>query len=377
MASLYERDNGTFYAQFYDSKRNPNRKRFSLRTSTKRTARRKLTELEDAYVEGTFDPWSTDSRKSDPFNYDRPAEENNTTVSEAIERFAETKEKQGRSERTIDTYRGVWSRFTDRVGGSTNLSGVTASNVEAFCHDRSVSDATRHKRWRHVRAVLNWAEEKDMIASTPTENVDPPQRADELPTPVRKDDLPRLCTAVAERYREKRRKNHCRPRQIIWVIPVFRWAFYTGMRTTEIGRLRWKHIDRERGLIRISEQKNRKAQTIPLISPAEQVLQSLPRTNGDEAYVFRSPNGPIEERNPESFGRSASRHFCQARRDSEIDRELTFHDLRAGFATVLADAGKSAHVIREAMRHSSLKMALRYVRVSRQRLHSEMESAFG
>jgi integrase len=149
------------------------------------------------------------------------------------------------------------------------------------------------------------------------------------------------------------------------------------MRATEIGRLRWKHIDRERGLIRITEQKNRKAQTIPLISPAEEVLRSVPRTNSDSAYVFRAPGGPIAERNPENFGQRASKHFCQARRDSEIDRELTFHDLRAGFATALADAGKSAHVIREAMRHASLEMALKYVRVSRQRLHSEMESAFG
>lgn len=59
-----------------------------------------------------------------------------------------------------------------------------------------------------------------------------------------------------------------------------------------------------------------------------------------------------------------------------IDRELTFYDLRAGFATAFADAGKSAHVIREAMRHASLQMVLKYVRVSRQRLHSEMEEAF-
>lgn len=56
MASLYTRDNGTSYAQFDDSKRSPSRKRFSLQTSTKRTARRKLTELEDAFVEGKFDP---------------------------------------------------------------------------------------------------------------------------------------------------------------------------------------------------------------------------------------------------------------------------------------------------------------------------------
>ncbi|MCS3658511.1 tyrosine-type recombinase/integrase [Salinibacter ruber] len=377
MASLYKRNSGTYYAQFYDSKRSPSRKRFSLRTSTKRSARQKLTELENAFVEGKFDPWANNERKADPFNYDRSEPSRDASLSDAIRQFAEAKRKQGRSERTIGTYRNLWERFADRFREGTTLSGVSPSDIEAFCYDDSVTSATRHKRYRHLHAILSWAEEEDLVAESPIGDISAPQKEEKLPTPVRKEDLPKLCSAVAKRYRKLRREGNCRPRQIIWAIPVFRWAFFTGMRATEIGRLRWKHIDQERGLIRITEQKNRKAQTIPLISPAEQVLRSVPRTNNDEAYVFRTPDGPIAERNAENFGQTASRHFCQARRDSEIDRELTFHDLRAGFATALADAGKSAHVIREAMRHSSLKMALKYVRVSRQRLHSEMESAFG
>lgn len=147
------------------------------------------------------------------------------------------------------------------------------------------------------------------------------------------------------------------------------------MRSTEIGRLKWKHIDKERGLIKITRQKNRKEQTIPLISKAEEVLRHTPTPKEPEMYVFRTPNGPLRNRNEETFGRTASRHFCKARRHSEVDRELTFHDLRAGFATALADAGKSAHTIRAAMRHSSLKMALRYVRVSNSQLHRELEDA--
>jgi integrase len=376
MASLYKRDSGTYYAQFYDSERSPSRKRFSLRTSSKSTARRKLTNLEDAFVEDKFDPWAN-GRKADPFNYDRPEPSRDTSLSDAIEQFAEAKRKQGRSERTVSTYRNLWERFIDRFREGTKLSGISPSDVEAFCYDDDVSSATRHKRYRHLHAILSWAEEEGLTTQSPVEDVSAPQKEEKLPTPVRKEDLPKLCSAVAERYRKLRQEGKCQPRQIVWTIPVFQWAFYTGMRASEIGRLRWRHVDRDRGLIRITEQKNRKAQTIPLISAAEQVLESVPEANTGAAYVFRAPGSPTAERNPEIFGQTASRHFCQARRDSEIDRELTFHDLRAGFATVLADAGKSAHVIREAMRHSSLQMALKYVRVSNQRLQSEMEEAFG
>jgi hypothetical protein len=68
---LYKRS-GTWYVQFHNSDRSPTRKRFSLKTSRKRVARKKLVVLEDALVEGTFDPWGLDAKRSDPFRYDEP-----------------------------------------------------------------------------------------------------------------------------------------------------------------------------------------------------------------------------------------------------------------------------------------------------------------
>lgn len=375
MASLYKRPNGTYYADFYDSNRSPHRKRFSLKTSNKRSARRKLTELEDAFVEGAFDPWAS-GKRSDPFNYDRPEQSERLTVQEAIDRFAAAERNEGRSERTVDTYRGIWRRYTEQVGSDTLIAEVQASDVSAYCHDESVSAATRHKRWRHLHSVFNWGFENGLFNSLATEEVTPPKKEEKLPTPVRKEDLPLLCRAVAEEYREKRQKGNCRPRQLIWAIPVFRWAFYTGMRATEIGRLRWEHVDLERGLVRIERQKNNKAQTIPIVRKARNVLRHAPMLRPSEGYVFRTPNAAIKNRNPKTFAETASRRFCKARRRSEIDRKLTFHDLRAGFATALADAGKSAHVIRDAMRHADLTVALKYVSVSNSRMHAELEDTF-
>ncbi len=375
MASIYKRNSGTYYASFYDSNRTPQRKRLSLKTSDKRSARRKLTELENAFVEGKFDPWAC-GKRSDPFNYDQPERPEEISLQEAIERFIAAKRNEGRSERTLDTYRGIWRRFSERVGSETLLDDLGTSEITAYCHDNSVSPATQHKRWRHLQSVLNWAKENGLLTSSPAEDITPPKKQEKLPTPVRKDDLPLLCKAVADGYREKRREGYCRPGELIWAIPVFRWAFYTGMRASEIGRLKWEHIDRKRGLIRIEKQKNRKAQTIPLIDKACSVLRHAPEPRPSDGYVFRTPNGPIRDRNPKSFAETASRRFCKARRRSEIDRDLTFHDLRAGFATALADAGKSAHVIKDAMRHADLKMALRYVNVSNSRLRSELEDTF-
>lgn len=375
MASLYKRSNGTYYANFFDSNRTPERKRFSLKTSNKRSARRKLAELEDAFVDGQFDPWAS-GKRSDPYNYNRSEQPEHVTVQETVERFVASKQQERRSERTLDTYRGVWRRFSQRVGSETLIGELQASDVSAYCHDESVSPATQHKRWRHLRSIFTWALEKGFLNSVVTAEVIAPQKENKLPTPVRKEDVPLICGAVAEEYREKRRKGCCRPGQLVWTIPVFRWAFYTGMRATEIGGLRWEHVDRERGLIRIERQKNNKAQTLPLVKQARRTLRHTPLPRPSSGYVFRSPTGPIQDRNPKRFAETVSRRFSKARQRSKIDRDLIFHDLRAGFATALADAGKSAHVIRDAMRHSTLRMALKYVNVSDARLRSELENTF-
>jgi integrase len=363
MPSLYERGD-KFYANW---SKDGKRTRFSLRTSNETKARRKLSELEEAYGHGDFDPFA-DGPKSDPFGYD--AANTSLTVSEAIEEFVAEKQRQGRADRTVDLYRSVWRRLTSDMNPDTEVAEMKIDDLHAFIHDSTATPSTQHNRFRHIRAVLNWADCSDLL-----ERIDEPRKPDKLPTPVREEDLSAVIGAVKEDYREKRRRNCCRPGEMIWTIPLFRFAFFTGLRASEIGQLKWKHLDRERGLIRVTEQKNGREQTIPLISKAEEVLEDTPKPRGSECYVFRSPRSPLRDRNEKSFGEKCSRRFCEAREDAEIG-EKTFHDLRAGFATALADAGMSAHQIKEAMRHADISTSLKYVRVSRQKLRSEMEDAF-
>ena len=50
--------NGVWYAEFFDTTRTPNMRRYSLRTKNKGEARRKYVELEQDWQDGTFDPWT-------------------------------------------------------------------------------------------------------------------------------------------------------------------------------------------------------------------------------------------------------------------------------------------------------------------------------
>jgi len=364
MASIFDR-NGNYYCQFYDSDRSPQRKRFSLHTSDKGEARQKVTELEQAAEEGEFDPWT-----DDPFNYRTP-ERAELTILEAVRQFCDAKEREGCAENTIKTYRGTWRRFARIVGEDATLSDLTVSEFHEYIHDPSIADSTRHNRFRHIRTVLKWAG-----CEAHLEKIDAPRRPDKLPTPIRKDELAAICDGLKCRYRRLRSERKTRKGVLLWAIPAFRFAFYTGLRASEIGRLKWKDIRTDRDVIRLRDTKSGGEQTVPLIGPAKEALSDAPSPRGSECYVFRSQDGPLRDRNEKEFARQLSRTFKKAREETDISSEKTLHDLRAGFATALADAGMGAHQIKEAMRHADISTSLKYVRVSRQKLRSEMENAF-
>jgi integrase len=363
MASIYERSSGTYYCNFYAE---GERARFSLRTKDRREALRKIEELEEAHDAGDFDPF-----EDDPFDYDEP--DGALTLAQAFEQYAEEKRKQGRKESTLKSYRSTWSILIDRVGEGTELSELAPKEIEDYIHDPEVAQSTGARRWRHIRCILNYFDRTEVV-----EAVNAPQRPDSLPTPIRRDDLSALTTALKKDYRAKRRDSRVQPGQMIWAIPVFRFVFYTGLRASEVAALRWRDVDTEAGVIRLRTQKNgTENATVPLVSKAEEILKHAPRPHDPDAYVWRSPTGPKFERSEEKFGHLVSKRFRKAREKcDDVPDDRVFHDLRSGFATHLASNGLGAHEVRAAMRHADVSTSMQYVRVANADLRDRMEGAF-
>jgi integrase len=368
MAALLERSDG-YYAQFYDESRDPKRKRFSLKTERKRTAQKLLIRFEEDYLQQEFDPWT-----DDPWSYD---EEEHTTVEieEAKVEYLDRKRKNGRTENTIRTYREVIDLLVDEVGEKRILDKITPSEVRAFLRDPSLAKATQRKRFNQLRTFFRWCVKEKILKENPLESIEAPDEPDKFPKAITEEELEELCEALREDYAAKREKGHVSEGGLIWRIPLFKFAFYTGMRGSEIARLRWEHIDFNNGLIYIREQKNRKEQTIPLNSKAREVLEDVERGDPDD-YVFRSPGFDGKERNAKWFRENVSDAFRRARKDAGLRDELSFHSLRHGFCTMLAEAGKSAVVIKEAARHADISTSMRYVHMANEKLKDEVEDAF-
>ncbi|MBN4056404.1 hypothetical protein JYT20_01650 [Rhodothermus sp. AH-315-K08] len=86
MASLVKRGS-TYYAQWHNARRNPSRKRLSLRTGKVHEARKIMKVLDGAYATGEWDPWIHGLDKA----FERP--EAPVTVAEATRRFLGSKER--------------------------------------------------------------------------------------------------------------------------------------------------------------------------------------------------------------------------------------------------------------------------------------------
>jgi len=157
-----------------------------------------------------------------------------------------------------------------------------------------------------------------------------------------------------------------------------RFAFLTGWRLGEIRQLQWRHIDFERGEIRLDlgSTKNNEGRVFPMTAELRQLLEVIapaflrpashrpvPPQAGMRAaevptltpYVFHLPNGmPL----------GYIYHSWQKAAKAIGKPGLLFHDLRRSAAIYMDQQGIKRRVIQELMGHKTGLMFDRYRRVT-------------
>lgn len=354
MASLTSR-NGVYYAVFTDATRKPRQRKHSLKTRAKRTAERLLTRLEEAYSLGEWDAWT--HTPADVLNPDRV--EDPKRVGEAATLYVD----QTRETLAASTRRSrlpLVRRLTAHLGESAFLERVTPAQVAAFVNAGDAAPLTRRQRRTGVSAFFAFCVDGGMMKENPAETVAVPRPPAQLPRAVTADEL----NSIVENL----------PPGKEWCGPVFRFAALTGLRASELARLRWADVDQEQRLLTLETQKNGTAGTQPIPPAALDILTSLPRRN---EFVFASPKQAKVTRHVPTFRTLLTMAFKAARDAAEIERPITLHGLRHGFCTRLAESGVSAFTIAAAARHGSVTTSQRYVSISNQHLRSELDSVFG
>ncbi len=135
---------------------------------------------------------------------------------------------------------------------------------------------------------------------------------------------------------------------------MMRLALFTGMRRSEIFRLRWDNIDFQRGFITLQDPKGGPDQKIPLNDSTRDIFRNIYQNN-ENPFIF-----PGRKKGSHLTGCKNS--FKRIAKASELPAGFRpLHGLRHVYASMLASSGKvDMYTLQKLLTHKSPLMTQRY-----------------
>ena len=188
-----------------------------------------------------------------------------------------------------------------------------------------------------LRQIMNFAIERGHLDTNPARSVERnPGRV--LTRFLSRDEIARLHRVLDSQTRHSRREQ----------ADIIRLLLLTGCRRSEIVRLRWSEVDRDKLVLADSKTGPR---TVTLNTQARRILER--RLRGASPFVFPSPRDP-------ALPRSRNLSFWyRARREAGIE-DVRLHDLRHTHASHAVMNGVPVPVVARLLGHSDVRTTLRY-----------------
>jgi integrase/recombinase XerD len=136
--------------------------------------------------------------------------------------------------------------------------------------------------------------------------------------------------------------------------------YATGMRVSEVSRLRLMDIQFDRGGIVVRQGKGRKDRIVMLPQCFRSLLERFRVFHRAADFLFPSPHDPGRHVNPRTIQRAMQR----ACRLAGIERPATCHTLRHSFATHLLENGTDIRFIQQLLGHLRLETTTLYTRLA-------------
>ena len=129
---------------------------------------------------------------------------------------------------------------------------------------------------------------------------------------------------------------------------AFLFGCYTGLRFSDIKKLKWNNIEDKN--IRLTQTKTKGTVSIPLNNNAEQILKKQMSNN---ELVFNLSN----------HSSSINKTLRKLIKRTSIKKHVTFHASRHTFATLLVSNGTNIYTISKLLGHKDIKSTLVYAEV--------------
>jgi len=175
-----------------------------------------------------------------------------------------------------------------------------------------------------------------------------PKKEKRLPVVLTKDEIKRMLEVTAN-------LKHKLLMEIMYA---------SGLRVSEIIKLKIKDIDLEEGIIRVNLGKGKKdRQTILSKRAIEDLKIYFQKRNDENPYVF-----PGAQNKGHLSTRSIQKIVLQAAKLADIKKDISCHSLRHSFATHLLEKGVDIRYIQKLLGHKRLETTQIYTKVSTQKL---------
>ena len=201
-----------------------------------------------------------------------------------------------------------------------------------------------------LRQIMNFAIARGHLDTNPARDVKRnPRQA--LTRFLSREEIARLHRVLDRQTRNSSREQ----------ADIIRLLLLTGCRRSEIVRLSWSEVDRDRLVLADSKTGPR---TVPLNAQARRILERRPR--GASPFVFPSPRDP-------ALPRSRNLSFWyRARREAGIE-DVRLHDLRHTHASHAVMNGVPVPVVARLLGHSDVRTTLRYAHLGDREIEAAAE----
>ncbi len=269
---------------------------------------------------------------------------------ELLERARQQLVLKGYSPRTRKVYLGHIRRFLEwhcPPDSGDERQAVTADRARAYlfhlAHEQQASRSYHSQAVSALRILLGCVLKQ---ADVPTK----------IPRPKAERRLPRVLSQEEVRriIREVRHPKH---------VALVMLAYSSGLRVSELVRLRPEDLDVERGLLHVRRGKGGRDRYTVLSTRALEAVQVYQAAFPSERWLFPAPN---PERHYST--RSVQRIVQRAAARAGIRKRVTVHTLRHSFATHLLENGTGLRYIQELLGHKSARTTQIYTHVAQARL---------
>ena len=246
--------------------------------------------------------------------------------------------------RTAPTDKSFFDKHLKDFFGKKQFSEIIPLDIDRLKRQLEKKKKLKPQTVKHILALLvrlsNYAEKKQ-ICSGLSFKIEFPKIDNEKTEDLNSDELNRLLDAI------EKDEN-------IQAGAMMKMVLYTGMRRSELFKLKWRDVDFDRGFINIVDPKGGKSQKIPLNDLAKGLLLNHEKPYPNTPFVFPGRNGAR---------RTDIKHQVnRIKKNAGLPKDFRpLHGLRHAYASMLASSGKvDLFTLQKLLTHKSPQMTQRY-----------------